>query len=158
MAIRSGTGIDLLFFVALLSTALALGAALAHALELPNKISLSEHEYFIVQKAYRGWDRLAFLLLAELGSMSAVAVQWRHEPRILWPTVIAIACLLCAQAAFWIYTYPANTATHNWTTVVPDWQARRRQWEYSHAVGAAFQVLAMSALTIAALSRAPPRL
>jgi hypothetical protein len=158
MAIRSGTGIDLLFFVALLSTALALGAALAHALELPNKISLSEHEYFIVQKAYRGWDRLAFLLLVELCSMSAVAVQWRHEPRILWPTVIAIACLLCAQAAFWIYTYPANTATHNWTTVVPDWQARRRQWEYSHAVGAVFQVLAMNALTIAALSRDPPRL
>jgi hypothetical protein len=155
---RSRTGIDLLFFVALLSTALALGGALAHALELPNKISLSEHEYFIVQKAYRGWNRLAFLLLVELGSMSAIAVRWRHEPGILWPTVIAIACLLCAQAAFWIFTYPANTATHNWTAVVPDWQALRRQWEYSHAAGAVFQVLAMSALTIAALSRAPPRL
>jgi hypothetical protein len=153
MTIRRGSGIDLLFFLALLSTALALGGALAHALELPNKINLSEHEYFIVQKAYRGWNRLAFLLLVELGSMCAIAVLSRHDPRILWPTVVAVACLLCAQAAFWIYTYPANTATHNWTTVVPDWQARRRQWEYSHAVGALFQVLAMSALTIAELSR-----
>ena len=154
MTIGQRTGTDLLFFVALLSTALALGAALAHALELPNKIGLSEQEYFIVQKAYRGWNRLAFLLLVELGSMSAIAVRWRHDPGILWPTAIAIACLLCAQAVFWIYTYPANTATHNWTTVVPEWRALRRQWEYSHAAGAIFQVLAMSALSVAALSRA----
>jgi hypothetical protein len=99
MAIRSGTGIDLLLFVALLSTALALGAALAHALELPNKISLSEHEYFIVQKAYQGWDRLAFLLLVELGSMSAVAVQWRHEPRKRYETQRANPMLSLSSAA-----------------------------------------------------------
>jgi hypothetical protein len=30
----------------------ALGAALAHALELPNKIGLSREHYFIMQRAY----------------------------------------------------------------------------------------------------------
>jgi hypothetical protein len=34
--------------LALMSTALALGGALAHMLELPNKISLSRDQYFTV--------------------------------------------------------------------------------------------------------------
>ena len=42
------------FFVALLASALVLGPALAHVLELPNKIGLPRDEYFIVQKTYRG--------------------------------------------------------------------------------------------------------
>jgi hypothetical protein len=43
---------NIAFFIALLATALALGGALAHALELPNKISMSREHYFIVQRAY----------------------------------------------------------------------------------------------------------
>src|SRR5215218_2154879 len=66
---------DLVFFIALLATALALGGALAHALELPNKISLSRDEYFIVQKAYRGWNQLAYLLAIQLISMITLAVM-----------------------------------------------------------------------------------
>jgi hypothetical protein len=44
---------DVAFFVALMAAAMALGGALAHALELPNKIDLSVDEYFIVQQ-FRG--------------------------------------------------------------------------------------------------------
>jgi hypothetical protein len=40
---------NIAFFVALFSTALALGAALAHALEFPNKIGLARESYFAVQ-------------------------------------------------------------------------------------------------------------
>jgi hypothetical protein len=64
--------LDVVFFVALLSTALALGAALAHVLELPNKMALTRDEYFVVQSIYAGWNRLAYLLLVELISMLAV--------------------------------------------------------------------------------------
>ena len=149
-------GFNLVFFVALLATALALGAALAHALELPNKIGLPRDEYFIVQKAYRGWNQLAYLLLIEAVSMVAVAVLSRREPQVLWPTIMAILCLVAAQAVFWAFTYPANVATQNWTAIPENWEALRRRWEYSHAVGAAFQVLAMSSLIIAALARARP--
>jgi hypothetical protein len=35
-------------FVALLSTALALGAAMAHVLELPNKIALPRDQYCLL--------------------------------------------------------------------------------------------------------------
>jgi hypothetical protein len=37
-----------IWFVALLSTALAMGGALAHALELPNKIDLASDQYFML--------------------------------------------------------------------------------------------------------------
>ncbi|MGE0232654.1 MAG: hypothetical protein AB7S46_12805, partial [Flavobacteriaceae bacterium] len=88
---------DAVFFVALLSAALAMGGALAHLLELPNKIGLAREEYFIVQKAYRGWNLLAFLLLVELASMVALAVLSRHAPLVRRFAIGAIASLLGAQ-------------------------------------------------------------
>lgn len=144
---------DIAFFVALLATALALGGALAHLLELPNKIGLSSDDYFVVQQSYRGWNRLGFLLLVELLSMIAVAVMSRGWPPAFWPAVLAIVFLVCAQAVFWTYTFPANVATENWTRVPADWEALRAQWEYSHAVGACFQILAMCSLIVAVLRR-----
>lgn len=87
---------DVVFFVALLATALALGGAL----ELPNKIGLSRDEYFIVQQSYRGWNRLAYLLAVELISMIALAAMSRNEPHVFWPTIIAILCLVAAQVVF----------------------------------------------------------
>jgi len=158
MTVRHSISYDIVFFIALLATALALGAALAHALELPNKINLPEREYFIIQQAYRGWNQLAYLLAIQLVSMLAIAGLSWHEPRVLWPTLAAILCLLCARAVFWTITYPANVATDNWTAIPSEWQSLRTRWEYSHAFGAVFQVLAMSALIIAVLGRAhPPR-
>ena len=154
MPLRHSIGYDVIFFVALLATALALGAALAHALELPNKINLAKDEYFVVQKAYRGWNQLGYLLVIELVAMLVLAALSRHEPRVLWPTIIAIVCLIAAQTVFWIFTYPANVVTDNWTAVPTQWEDVRARWEYSHLAGAAFQVMAMSALIVAVLSRA----
>jgi hypothetical protein len=154
MPLRHSIGYDVVFFVALLATALALGAALAHALELPNKIHLAKDEYIVVQQAYRGWNQLGYLLGIELIAMLAVAVLSRHEPQVLWATIIAIVCLMAAQAVFWTFTYPANVVTDNWTAVPAQWEDVRARWEYSHLAGAAFQVLAMSALIVAVLARA----
>lgn len=130
---------------------------MAHALELPNKIDLPKDEYFVIQKAYAGWNRLIFLLAIEFLSLLALALISRHEPWVLWPVVISIACLVVAQALFWIYTYPANAETVSWTVAPDNWRALREQWEYSHAAGAALQVLAMSSLIVAALVRHPIR-
>jgi len=154
MTIRHSIGYDVVFFIALLATALALGAALAHALELPNKINLAKDEYFVVQKVYRGWSQLGYLLAVELIAMLIVAALSRHEPRVLRPTIIAIVCLIAAQAVFWTLTYPANVVTDNWTAVPAQWEDVRTRWEYSHLAGAAFQMMAMSALIVAALARA----
>lgn len=144
---------DVVFFAALLATAVALGGALAHAFEFPNKINLPGNEYFIVQKTYRGWNLLAFILLVELVSMIALTVLYRKEPRVRWPVSTAIFCLLSAQVVFWLYTYPANVATANWTVIPGNWEELRYQWEYSHLAGAVLQLVAMSSLIVAALSR-----
>ena len=141
------------FFVALLSSALALGGPLAHALEFANKIDLPRDQYFVVQTIYAGWNRLAYLLAIQFVSMAGVIVMSRHEPLVFWPALIAVACLIAAQLVFWTYTYPANVATNNWTAMPQNWDSLRYQWEYSHVAGAVFQVLAMIALIVAVLAR-----
>jgi hypothetical protein len=151
---RSRLAYDVAFFVALLSTALALGGALAHLFELPNKLSLPREEYFVVQSIYRGWNRLAYVLAFELASMLAIVFMSRGQPRVFRSAVVALLCLVAAQVMFWVYTYPTNVATGNWTTVPENWEMLRRDWEYSHAAGAVFQLLAMSALIVAVLTRA----
>jgi len=127
-----------------------MGAALAHTLELPNKIDLAREQYFIVQQIYAGWNRLAFLLLIEAGSLVVLAINTSSMTR--WLVLGAIACLVAAQAVFWIFTYPANVATSNWTTVPDNWLTLRTQWEYSHLAGAVFQTMCMSFLIAAVLT------
>jgi multisubunit Na+/H+ antiporter MnhB subunit len=144
---------DIVLFVALMATAMALGGALAHAFELPNKIDLPQNEYFIVQKAYRGWNQLAYVLIVELIAMITVAMLYRHDPGVRLFTVLAIICLVGAQVLFWAFTYPANVATKNWTVVPDNWHELRHKWEYSHFAGAWFQLTAMGLLIAAALVR-----
>jgi hypothetical protein len=143
-------------FVALLSTAVALGAALAHLLELPNKIRLPVDEYFIVQGIYRGWNRLGLVLFVQLLSILTLIALSSRKSGVFWSAVLALLCLMGAQALFWLYTFPANVATANWTVVPQDWEQLRRQWEFSHAAGALLQLGAMIALIIASIGRARP--
>jgi hypothetical protein len=146
--------INIAFFVALLASALVLGPALAHLFELPNKIGLPRDEYFIVQKVYRGWSLLGWLLLLQVASLAAAAYLVRMEPRALALVLLALVAVMAAQIVFWLFTYPANVATMNWTISPDKWESLRRQWEYSHAAGAILQLLAFSLLALAVLSRA----
>lgn len=136
-----------------MSTAVALGASLAHLFELPNKIDLGRDAYFTVQGIYRGWNQLAYMLAIEFLSIIAIIILSRDDRQVrLWATV-ALLSLVAAQAVFWTFTYTANVATNNWTAIPAHWERLRRNWEYSHAAGAIFQLLAMTSLVIAALKR-----
>lgn len=150
---QQSIALDAALFVAVLATAIALGAALAHAFALVSKMGLSGDEYLIAQKAYSGWHLLAYVLLVQLIAMRAVAIMSHNELDVLVPVLIAIPCLVFAQTLFWLYAYPANVATQDWTMNPDNWEELRRQWEYSHAAGAAFPFLAMSCLIAAALAR-----
>lgn len=143
----------IVFLAALLSTSVAFGAALAHALELPNKLTLSLDDYFIVQQIYSGWNNLAFVLLIEIATLSAVAVLYRRTNAVWLPALAALGFVVAAQVIFWAYTFPANQATSNWTMVPETWDALRTDWEFSHLAGAVMQFLAMTAISIAALNR-----
>ncbi len=151
--VRSSPAATFVFFVALLASALLLGPALAHAFELLNKIGLPREEYFIVQKAYRGWDLFAWPLAVQVLALLAAAISARPERRVRVFTLLALACVLAAQGVFWTFTYPTNVATANWTVAPDNWAKLRLQWEFSHAAGAALQVLGLSLLFIAVLNR-----
>jgi hypothetical protein len=145
---------DVAFFLALMATTLALGAALAHAYSLANKIGLDAEAYLHAQRAYDNWHFVGFALPLQIIGMIAVIVRHRGEGRILRPAAVALVLCLAAQIVFWIWTFPVNQATENWTQMPDTWQALRAQWEYSHLVGAACQLVAMGALVVAVLRRA----
>ena len=78
------------------------------------------------------------------------------EPSAFRLSLAALLCLAAAQASFWIFTFPMNLASANWSRIPAQFEAARRQWEYSHAAGAALTLVALLAL-IASLLRAHPR-
>lgn len=145
-------------FFALMATALALGPALAHLLELPNKIALPRDAYFTVQQIYAGWSLLGVVLLVHLVSILAVIAFAGSDHRLRRCAIVALLCLVGAQALFWVFIYPANAATANWKVQPDNWEALRRQWEYSHAGGAVLQLVAMASLIVGALGDNRPRL
>jgi hypothetical protein len=138
-------------FLALTLTALVLVPAGAHLFELPNKIALAEDPYFVVQNIYRGWALFGIVLFAALAADLMLAVMLRRQ-RL--PFALALAAFLGIAATLvilFLWVYPANAATDNWTTIPPDWETLRRQWEYGHAVNAVITFAAFCALVLATL-------
>ncbi|MGZ8269254.1 MAG: DUF1772 domain-containing protein [Burkholderiales bacterium] len=140
-------------FSSLLFAALALAPALAHLLELPNKIGLTRDEYLIVQQIYRGWALLGFVVFGALLSTLALALLARRRPREFRTALLAFLCLGGTQVVFWTFTYPANQATHNWTVLPENWMVLRSQWEYSHAASAILNLIALIALIYGSVTR-----
>jgi hypothetical protein len=140
-------------FPSLVFVALCLGPVLAHLLELPNKISLGRDDYFTVQQSYRGWALLGVLIALALASMIALAWLARRSPAVLYWVLTALLCIVAAQAVFWIFTFPANVATDDWTETPENWQSLRVRWEYSHAVGSILTLAALVALIASLLVR-----
>jgi hypothetical protein len=145
--------LNILHFCSLFFTALALSAAMAHLLELPNKILLPQREYQVVQQIYRGWALLAIVVIGAFVSTALLAYQVRGEGWVFSLFLTALVCIVATQILFWIFTYPANQQTHNWTFFPENWQQLRTQWEYSHAAGAILDLIAFSALVLSLLVR-----
>lgn len=141
------------YFFSLLLVGLALGPALGHLLELPNKIGLSADDYLRVQQNYRGWALLGFVVIPEILATGALAVLVRRRAGEFVLAVVAFLCSVAAQIDFWVFTYPANAATDEWRMLPANWESLRTQWEYSHAAGAVLNLVAFVALILAVLCR-----
>jgi hypothetical protein len=143
--------VKLLQFVAMVLTALALVPVGAHLLELPNKIHLSESDYFITQSIYRGWALLGIVLIGAAIANLALALLMRAQRAPSIFALISGLCLVVTLLIFFAFMFPANQATNNWTQIPPDWQQLRWRWEFSHAVNAVITFFAFCALTISLL-------
>jgi hypothetical protein len=147
--------IKLLFIVGTLCTIVAFAAGLAHALSLPHKIALGAEDYLRVQQLYRGW---AFLGVASLGApVIAIVLAWllRGETIARNAMIMAACCTVLALAVFFIWTFPANRATQEWTMLPEGWQTLRARWEWSHVAGAVLNGIAVVAEIVGALGFRP---
>ena len=136
-------------FLALALTALALVPAGAHFFELPAKIALGQDQYFIVQGIYAGWSRFGFILTGALIA-DIVFIYLVRDQRV--PLLLASAATVLMAATlvtFFLWIYPANQATANWTTIPANWETLRAQWEHTHAINAVLTFTAFCALALA---------
>ena len=89
-------------------TALALVPTGAHLFELPNKIGLSEGQYFTVQGIYRGWALFGIALFgAAIADLALVVLLRRQHVASRWAIVAPVA-MLATLAIFFVWTFPTN--------------------------------------------------
>lgn len=134
--------------ISIVFVALALIPAGSHIFSLANKIGLDRESYRAAQRAYDGWNLFGAAVVGALASIFAlsVALYRRGDPYAL-PS-LAFLCVAGTQLVFWLYTFPANRATRNWTTLPENWEMIRAHWEYSHAVSAVLTLLALILLCV----------
>lgn len=142
--------------VAVLLTALALVPAGAHLFSLGNKIDMPRDQYFIAQNVYQGWAWLGAVLFVAIGADVTAGLIAREQRQRGGFAFAAAILLLVSAVIFFVWTYPANRATENWTMMPDNWATLRAQWEYSHAASAAMVFAALCAITIFAIGRREP--
>ena len=137
--------------------AVAMALSLAHALEFPGKLRLSETEYRAVQPIY--YPGFTIGALSEpLGMLSLLllAVFTPREGLAFWLIAAALALLIAMHAVYWLVTHPVNKVWLKDTKVsgaggrffgvggtqAPKltWEEARDRWEYSHVARAALSV------------------
>jgi hypothetical protein len=150
---RHTRGYDALFFLAIMATLFALAPGMAHVLEMPRKLMLAGDDYFTVQQIYAGWSLFAIVVVLQLAALVLLAWRSSREYYVFRPVLVALLLMAAAQILFWSFTFPANSATSNWTVMPQDWASLRLQWEYSHAGGALCQLLALCCLVWALFAR-----
>src|SRR5215467_11295191 len=138
--------------LAVISVALCLIPGGAHFFELANKMSLSTAEYMTTQKIYAGWSFFGVAIYAAIVLSLMHTLMVRTDRTAFLLSLTALLLLGTTQVIFWTFTYPMNAATNNWTITPQDFEAVRRQWEYSHAVNAALTFVALVTITLSTLT------
>jgi len=144
-------GLNTVRFLSLLFTVLAMAGAFTHLFELRNKMKLSVEDYLTVQQIYQGWWFLGIFEVGALFSTLVLTIIVRNEPKAFVLTLIALFCIVVMQAIFWVFTYPVNQQTNNWTVMSAKWVQLRNQWEYSHASSAVLDLIALITLILSVL-------
>ena len=66
--------------------------------------------------------------------------------------LLAFLLVAATLVIFFVWTYPANQATANWTLPTPNWTTLRLHWEYAHATNAVLTFVALCLLTWSAVT------
>lgn len=137
--------------LAITSVALYLIPTGAHLFELPAKMAMAPTDYMVVQQVYAGWALFGAVVFAAL----LHAIVHRRAAAAFRLSLTALVCLIATQVIFWVFTYPANVASDNWTTMPHHFEYARQQWEYSHAASAILTFASLVTLTASAVQSQP---
>jgi hypothetical protein len=155
--------------VAVTFVSIAMALALAHALELPGKMRLSEANYRTVQQIYYPGFTLGGIGEG-LGLVSVLALTFVSPAGgAFWLTLAAFIALVAMHGVYWVFTHPVNkfwvadiamskagsrffgtdAAGREESGGAPDWTVLRNRWEYSHVVRAVLGLTSQILLTVA---------
>jgi hypothetical protein len=138
---------------ALVFTALAMVPYCSHLFSLPNKIGMTQEQYFIAQSVYRNWSLMGLVLFPAMLINLVLAYLLRAERSAFVLALLGCVLMAATLPIFFTWTYPANVATQNWTIVPGNWIELRRQWEYSHAVNAGLIFASFCFIVLASVVR-----
>ena len=146
--------LSLLKFLALVFTAIALVPSAAHFFELSGKIDLERDAYFTVQTIYAGWSLFAIPIIAAiLANLALMSAQWRNGDRKAVLSAISAGLIAASLVTFFIWVFPGNQQTENWTSKPDNWEILRYNWEYGHAANALIVFAAFVATAVGATGR-----
>lgn len=145
-------GLKLAHFLAIAFTAAAMVPGGAHLFAMAAKMGMAQEPYFTVQQIYRGWALFGVAIFGAVFANAAVAWMVRDHALPFRFALAATLILIATLVVFFLWTFPANQATQNWTTAPPNWTELRTQWEYSHAANAVMTFLALCLAVLAQLT------
>ena len=90
---------------------------------------------------------------AWIGASLVLAILRRGAGRPFWLALGAFLLIAATLAIFFVWTYPANEVTQNWTIASANWTALRAQWEDAHAAGAVLTFGALCLVTASGVAR-----
>lgn len=131
---------------------LAMCPYIAHLMAMPNKMVMSEQEYFVAQQAYRGWSYSGILIIIALLSTSILSILAKENLRVFRFALGSVFCIGVSLVVYFMFTLPANQVTDDWTVASPYWEILRIQWEYSHAFNAILYIFAEALIILSVLS------
>ena len=152
--------------LATLFAAITMGLALAHALEFPGKLRLTQEQYLAAQPIYYPGFTVAGGI-SEPGIVIVLALMLVYAPSHtqFWLIAAALAAFLLVQLIFWLVTQPVNKFWFEGRQlgrtgrrffglaprpgVAPNWTALRDRWEWSHVYRAASAIVGFLLLVLA---------
>lgn len=146
-------------FLTLMLTALTMGMAFGHVLEMPAKLAYMAPQWLLMQQTLYGNFRVFGALIDASAVICALTLALRvRQPAFAW-TLVATLLLVVAYATWWVAVVPLNAQIAQYTPHIlpPDWTQLRLRWEYAHAMRFALQAAALAALLVSLLVETPRR-
>jgi hypothetical protein len=146
-------------FLSLVFTALIMGSAFCHVLEMPIKLAMAGADYLVVQRIYGAFGPVgAVLEPAAILSSAALAFLVRRRRSF----VPALAGTLALVTALLVWAAVVSPVNPHWAAAGPDrvpldFESLRARWEWGHVAHAALLFVAFLALVVSVLVDVSPR-